>query len=500
MDLVVRVNGRLAHLIRTPHDIAPGGDATFIFPFTFGPTPGPWNIEFNLVEQNVAWFAEQGVGSLSIRTQSEEASAGSTFRAFSQAQRLCGAIYLPTGGIARGREGRIYPTVARRAEGCRVYDADGNQWIDYVMGWGAALLGYGNPEIRQAIAAEISGGAVLALPHELEVTVASMLADMIPSAEMTLFGKNGSDACTAAIRIARLHTGRRKVLFSGYHGWQDPFASALEPRLHSPTAESGTFRFALNDFDGIYQLANKHAPDLAAVIVEPAAQVEGVDGPVRDADPTFLRRLADICRECGALLIFDEILTGFRYPGGSVQSATGVTPDLTCLGKALSAGMPLSALIGRRDLIQANLAAAFYHPTYKGETYSLAAAAAALSLYQREDIPQRIRSFGSRLMDGINRVSHEIGVDGKVTGLPFRMVYAFSEVEPTRRMLMRTLLHQELLSRGILTFRGFMLPSLAHGEAELAQTLEAFRGALTRVREVSQANDFERHLEIAPVV
>lgn len=499
VDLVVRVNGQVAHLVRAPYDIAPGAEATFTFPFTFPLTPGPWEIALNLVEQNVAWFADRGVESLVVLTQQDDAPGGAVFRALSDARQLTGAIYLPTGGIARGRDGHAYPTVAQRAAGCRVYDSDGNQWIDYVMGWGAALLGYANPQVRRAIADHLDGGAVLALPHQSEVTVARMLSEMIPSAQMTLFGKNGSDACTAAIRIARLHTGRRTVLFSGYHGWQEPFASALEPRLR-PFAGMDAHRFALNDFGGFAQLIQEHSADVAAVMIEPAAQVEGVDGPVREADTNFLRHVADRCRDHGAILIFDEILTGFRHVAGSVQGATGVTPDLTCLGKALSAGMPLSALVGRRELIQPNLDAAFYHPTYKGEAYSLAAAVAALSVYRRDDVPGKIYSFGTSLMDGVNQISREIGVAGEMIGLPFRMVYRFAESDPTRRMLMRTLLHQALLARGVLTFRGFMLPSLAHEEAELAQTLEAFGDALKHVGEVAEAGDFERHLEIAPVL
>jgi glutamate-1-semialdehyde aminotransferase len=496
----VSVNGRLVHLIGTPNDVAPGGEVTFIFPFTFPKPPGPWEVELNLVEQNVAWFADHGVEPLTIVTQEDAGPREGLSQALQDARRLSGAIYSPTGDIARGRNGRAYPTVARRAEGCRVHDADGNQWIDYVMGWGSALLGYGNAQIRRAIAEELGGAAVLALPHELEVTVARMLSEMIPSAEMTVFGKNGSDVCTAGIRIAKLHTGRGKVLFSGYHGWQDPFASLSEPRLAPRSTGPDAYRFAPNDLGMFSRLIQEHGSDVAAVIIEPAAQVEGVDGPVRAADATFLAEVADLCRKCGAVLIFDEILTGFRHAGGSVQAATGVTPDLTCLGKALSAGMPLSALVGRRDLIQGNLRRAFYHPTYKGDVYSLAAARAALSVYQRDDVPAQIHSFGTRLMEGVNGISRELGLDGKLIGLPFRMAYAFREPEPTRRMLMRTLLHQELLGRGILTFRGFMLPSLAHGDAELTQTLEAFRAALRLVREAADADDFERHLEIAPVL
>jgi glutamate-1-semialdehyde aminotransferase len=235
------------------------------------------------------------------------------------------------------------------------------------------------------------------------------------------------------------------------------------------------------------------------VILEPAAQVEGVDGPVREADPAFLRGLAETCREHGALLIFDEIMTGFRYPGGSVQKATGVVPDLACFGKALSAGMPLSVLVGRRDVMKA-VGQIFYHPTFKGEAYSFAAAAAALRIYQAEDVPGRVADFGRRLLESINQVSRRLAIGGEMTGLPFRMVYRFEEPDPQRRTLMRTLLQQELLKQGVLSFRGFLLPSAAHGEAELRQTANAFEAALRRVQDVSRRDCFEQVLEIAPVL
>jgi glutamate-1-semialdehyde aminotransferase len=339
----------------------------------------------------------------------------------------------------------------------------------------------------------------MALPSVLEVEVAQLLGEMIPCAEMTLFGKNGSDVCTAAVRMARVYTGRPKVLFSGYSGWQDPFARAFESGLAQPGHAQTAFRFATHDLAQVEALFDEHSGQIAAVILEPAAQVEGVEGPVRDADPAFLRSLSELCKRHGALLIFDEILTGFRYPQGSVQKATGVIPELACFGKALTSGMPLSVLVGRREIMK-EVGRIFYHPTFKGEAYSFAAAAAALRIYQSEDVPGEIREFGSQLMQSVNDASRQMGVNGRMIGLPFRMVYRFDEPDESRRMLMRTLLYQELLKRGILPFRGLFLPSTAHGHAELRRTVDAFEQALGVVREVSASECFERHLEIPPVV
>ena len=177
-----------------------------------------------------------------------------------------------------------------------------------------------------------------------------------------------------------------------------------------------------------------------------------------------------------------------------------MTPDLACFGKALTSGMPLSVLVGRREIMSESIRRIFYHPTFKGETYSFAAAAAALKIYATEDIPARVALFGGRLKQAVAEAGCAVGIDGGLIGPPYRMVYLFNEPDPNRRMLMRTLLKQELLKRGVMTFRGFMLPSAAHGELELEQTAEAFESALRRVRDVADAGDFERHLEIPPVI
>lgn len=499
--LVVRVDGEEHHTVRLPHDLAPAGEVTvsfsFLVPFVF--FRSSIELSFHVVRANAGSPGDAAGDPLVVRVETGPAESGAAAEALQVGGLTCSAFYLPSGGVSRGRDGRPYPLFARHARGCRVRDLEGNEWIDYVMGWGSALLGYARPEITEAIRAELGSAAVSGLPSSLELEVAQLLCETIPCAEMTLFGKNGSDVCTAAVRIARVHTRRPKVLFSGYSGWHDPFAQVFEPALAQPGHAQSAFRFTTGDLAQVRAQFAEHAGQVAAVILEPAAQVEGVDGPVRDADPEFLHGLAEICRDHRALLIFDEIMTGFRYPGGSVQKATGVVPDLACFGKAMSAGMPLSVLVGRRDVMKA-VGRIFYHPTFKGEAYSFAAAAAALRLYQAEDVAARVGDFGRRLMDSINQVSRRLGIGGEMAGLPFRMVYRFHEPDLQRRTLMRTLLQQELLKQGVLCFRGFLLPAAAHGEAELQQTTDAFEAVLRRVQEVSHRNCFEQVLEIPPVV
>ncbi|HKE24010.1 MAG TPA: aminotransferase class III-fold pyridoxal phosphate-dependent enzyme [Bryobacteraceae bacterium] len=497
VELAVYIGGALHRTARIPHDVAPGEDVFVTIPLAFplDAEDGKWTVTVSFLEQNVAWFHEAGAEPLVVDIRAEEPEQGTLAEVCALARRSNWGMWLPTEGITRSRTGRRYPTFIEHAQGSRIRDSEGNEWIDYVMAGGGAVLGYAHPEVQAAIGRQLASSAVVTIAHVLEIKVTQMLCDMIPCAEMVLFGKHGSDVCTAAIRTARLHTGRRKVLYTGYHGWHDWYAEILQPKLKDPSEAPTLFRFDLNDASSFDALVEAHRGQIAAVILEPAAQAATLDHAPCDADPAFLRHVADVCRAQGCVLIFDEIVTGFRYPHGSVQQATGVIPDLACFGKALSAGMPLSALVGRRDVMQTSLYAA-YMPTFRGEVYSLAAAAAALGIHQRLDVPGKINDFGITLKDAINQLSRELNVRGGMIGVPFRMLYRFDEPNALRRVMMRTLLQQELLQRGILTFRGFMLPSMAHGALEIEQTVSAFRGALTRVQEVAADGSFVRHLEI----
>jgi glutamate-1-semialdehyde 2,1-aminomutase len=501
VQLAVFFDGVMQQMVSLPRHLQTGDEELLTFRLTFPQTAddGAWIIRYALVEQQVAWFCDRGAADLSRSVLATPALTGPAADAMAISIATNWAFWLPAECIRQSRTGRAYPSIMKEAQGCRVRDLDGNEWIDMVMTGGSAMLGYANPRIQEAIAAEMHSSAVMTLPHVLELEVSKILRETIPSAEMVLFGKHGSDACTLAIRLARLRTGRRKILFSGYHGWHDWFADQMQPELRRPGAELEVLRFPLNDLPAFERLFAEHAQDVAGVMVEPAAQAVSIDGPVQDVDTEFLRAVARRCRESGAVLIFDEIITGFRYALGGVQQVTGVTPDLTCLGKALAAGMPLSALVGRREVIAPNLAKACYFPTFRGEIYSLAAARKAIEIYRTEDVSGHIAKFGSRLMEEVNRVSRELGIAGGMRGLPIRMIYCFDEADPARRRVLRTLLQQELLQRGVLTFMGFMLPSFAHGDAELDQVVAAFQGALRTVRDVSASGRFAKHLEIPPV-
>jgi glutamate-1-semialdehyde aminotransferase len=306
--------------------------------------------------------------------------------------------------------------------------------------------------------------------------------------------------CTLAARVARRFTGRTTILFSGYHGWGDwwveqaGFAATGVPSRATPLIHP--FRF--NDLADFTRLFERHRADLAAVMLEPAGPAEAVGRVHDDGDPRVLAAIAAMTREAGALLVYDEIMTGFRYPGGSAQRATGVVPDLACLGKALANGMPLSALVGRAGVLQRVMAHTHYGPTYRGEVYSLAAARAALEIYRREPVAAHVWRHGESLRDAVHAACAELGIDARMAGPPFRQGLVFTDADPRRLVLKRTLYQQELLRAGLVSYDGLMLPSYAHDADALAAARAAVARALGVVARAEGEGQLDRYVEIPP--
>jgi glutamate-1-semialdehyde 2,1-aminomutase len=499
VDLVIRCDGTvLATHLMPRAEVHPGERVTVHFPLRLLCGEGVHELQMELVEQQVTCFTDQGMDPLRWTLVVEPAPASHSARLYEQAARISPWYYQPTQGVGRSIDGRLFPLFISRANGCYLWDLEGRQYIDYIMGWGCALLGYAEERVQKAIREVLDSAAVVPFPHPLEIEVAHMLTEDIPCAEMVVFGKNGSDVCTVAARLARVFTGKKTILYSGYHGWQDFWAEqagfAASGVPDRPERLIHPFKFNhLSDFMGLYQ---HYRDDLAAVVLEPSGPGEGIQGPVQDADRNFLAAIAQAAKEAGALLIYDEIITGYRYPSGSVQRATGVIPDLTCLGKALSAGMPLSALVGQAHIFQRSMHNTHYGPTFRGEIYSFAAAKAAIHIYRNEPVAEHVWNYGTRLQQGINRLCQQLGVAAACVGPPFRMALAFNEPDAERLRLKRTLCQQELFKAGVITYNGVMLPSYAHGDHVLQATLEAFGLALERVGMAEREDAFHRYLEI----
>ncbi|MFP4085552.1 MAG: aminotransferase class III-fold pyridoxal phosphate-dependent enzyme [Desulfobacteraceae bacterium] len=499
VDLLVSCDGHLlmTHPMPRP-EVLPGERVVIHFPLCMPNTAGKHKIIIDAVVQNKARFSEWGLKPLMIKLQLEAPLEDGNQEIYEQAKRINPWYYQPTQGISRSPDGGRYPLFSKRAKGCHIWDMTDRKYVDYVMGWGCSLLGYADDRVQKAIGEVLETAGVTPFPYPLEIEVARMLTEDIPCAEMVLFGKNGSDVCTAAVRMARRFTGRKKILTCGYHGWQDFwvekegfFRTGVPDR---PEQLHYSFRF--NDLDDFSRLLETCQEDLAAVMLEPSGPAENIQGPAQDTDREFLAALAHMTQKTGALLIFDEIVTGYRYPCHSVQKATGVIPDLACLGKALGGGMPLSALVGRAPVFESAAGHIHYGPTFKGEVYSFAAARTAIQIYRHEPVAQHVWEYGTRLQEGVNRLCEQVGIAARCLGPPFRMVLAFDEPNPERLRMKRTLYMQELLKAGVVTYNGIMLPSYAHDDAVLKMTLDSVGNSLEKVVHAERQADFHGYLEI----
>ncbi|MFI5281317.1 MAG: aminotransferase class III-fold pyridoxal phosphate-dependent enzyme [Gemmatimonadales bacterium] len=382
----------------------------------------------------------------------------------------------------------VAPVFLKRGKGSHVWDVDGNEYIDYPMALGPVILGHADPDVTAAVRAQLEDGVAFSLPHPLEVEVAEILTEMIPSAGMVRFGKNGSDATSGAVRAARAFTGRDMIACCGYHGWQDWYVGSTTRHRGVPEAVRAlTLTFGYNDLGSLRKLFDEHAGKIAAVVMEPVGVIE----PTGD----FLQRVAALCRERGALLVFDEIVTGFRVALGGAQELYGVVPDLACFGKAMANGYPLSAVVGRRDVMDV-FDEIFFSFTFGGEAVSLAAAKATIAaLRDRQVIPHLWRQ-GRRLRDGYNALAGETGLAGRTEciGLPPRTVLAFTNADGSESLPMKSLFQQEMIKRGILTAGGFNI-CWSHGDGDIDRTLDACRASLVLLAAAVAAGDVASRLE-----
>jgi glutamate-1-semialdehyde 2,1-aminomutase len=499
VSVVVSIDDVTYAVLVLPRDeVAAGESVTVHFALQAPHHEGRHRIQIDLVRHPNVRFSLDGAEPLTINVEVERAQ-GTASEPPSQAALAHNVwYYQPTVGIQHAKDGRTFPLFISKAKGCHVWDLEGREYIDYSMSWGATILGHADERIQAAIREKLATGALPPFPDPLEMEVSRLLVEDFPSAEMVVFGKNGSDACTVAARMARLVTGKRVILSCGFHGWQDfaldyfSFADSGIPERPEPALH----KFRFNDRDDFFRLFNEHRGDLAAVMIEPAGPFTGEEtGMGGDADAGFLGEIADAARRSKAILIFDEVITGYRYRTGSVQKATGIVPDLTCLGKALASGMPLSAVVGAARIFHTAFPRTHYCPTFKGEVYSFAAAKAAIGVYRSEPVIEHIWRHGEELRAGIHRISQDVGVAVECKGPPFRMGVHFPG-DPVTRRFKRTIFMQELLKEGVITVTGVMLPSYAHDAAVLARTLGAVGEALDKVAWAARTGDYDRLVEI----
>jgi len=359
------------------------------------------------------------------------------------------------------------PLYADSAQGSRLQDVDGNEFLDFISSLLAISLGYRDPDVDAAVTDQLEKGILFSLPHPLEIEVSERICEMVPCAEMVRFGKNGSDATAGAIRLARAYTRRNHVAVCGYHGWQDWYIGSTSRDLGVPEAvRELTHGFGYNDLSSLEDLFRAYPDELAAVILEPMNVAYPEDG--------FLEGIRELTENHGTLLVFDETITGFRFANGGAQQLFGVVPDLATFGKGLANGYPLAALTGRADIMRM-LEDVFFSFTMGGETLSLAAAKAVLDKLQRDNVVDQLRSQGEKVIRGIQSLveRHGVGEIISVSGHPSWSFLNFSGAGEYSVWQVRTLFLQEVFARGILVLGSHNM-SFTHSDDDVDMLLRTY--------------------------
>jgi glutamate-1-semialdehyde 2,1-aminomutase len=392
----------------------------------------------------------------------------------------------------------LEPLFVSRARGSKVYDVDGGVYIDYVSSWGPMILGHAHPQVRKAMSQALSRGWSYGAATELEVRLAQKISTAIPSMELVRMVSSGTEAAMSAVRVARGFTGRDKIIkFEGcYHGHADSFlVKAGSGAITFGVPDSAgvpeslavnTLVAPYNDLEAVHALFNQNPSQIACVIVEPIAGNMGIVMPREE----FLKGLEEVCRMNGALLIFDEVITGFRLIYGGVQKTFGITPDLTCLGKVIGGGMPVGAYGGRREVMEkvSPLGPIYQAGTLSGNPLAMTCGLATLELLRQKDVYKRLDRLTKELCRGLEDFVRQKGIPARInrSGSMFTLFFTEDEVYDYTSAKKADVGKYAKYFQGMLQ-AGVWLPpsqfeacfvSLAHTTKDLKKTLEAAASAL----------------------
>ena len=387
-----------------------------------------------------------------------------------------------------------------RGEGCHVWDVDGNEFIEYNMGVRSVTLGHAYPSVVKAAYMQMLKGNNFIRPATIEIECAEKLLSMIAKAEMVKFAKNGSDATNGAIKLSRAYTGRDLIAFCGNH----PFFSVDDWFIGSTPMSAGvpkviqnlSVKFQYNDIESVKELFQQYPQKIACVILEPEKEQEPKDN--------FLHELQKLCKQNGAIFILDEMITGFRWNNGGAQAVHNITPDLCTFGKALANGFSVSALVGKRELMQLGgldhdkERVFLMSGTHGAENHGLAAAIETMKIYEKEPVVETLWRQGTRLASGLRKSidEHQLTDYVPIMGRPCCLVYGSRDHEKAPSQPFRTLLIQEVMKRGILA--PSLVVSYSHTDEDIDKTIEAFHEAFHIYRKALDEG-IDKYLQGRPV-
>lgn len=409
---------------------------------------------------------------------------------------------IPGGAQLLGKRSEMYlpeqwPSYYSKAKGCEIWDLDGRKFTDCTMvGVGASVLGYADPDVNAAVIAAVKGGNMTTLNPPEEVELAELLCELHPWAEMVRYARTGGEVMAMAVRIARAATGREKIAFCGYHGWHDWYLSAnlaedkaldghllpgLEP-LGVPRGLKGTMLpFRYNHLEELEFIVREHGITLAAIVMEPCRD----EGPASG----FLEGVRKLATQIGAVLIFDEITSGWRMATSGMHRIYGVDPDLAAFGKTMSNGIPMATVIGRA-VIMDYAQRTFISSTYCTERLGPSAAVATLKKHRRENVGQYLTDVGIRVQEAWKKTAQQAGLKISVTGIP--PLASFS-LDYANKPALLTLFTQKMLDRKILASDRFYA-NFRHEEKHLKQYFKAVHEVFHILAGALQKGDVEAHL------
>lgn len=381
----------------------------------------------------------------------------------------------------------VYPAYMKYGTGSHVWDVDENEYIDYVLGLGPIILGYNYPSVTEAIVDALQKGITFSMPHYMEIELAELMCSVVPSAEMVKFTKTGSDAVTAAVRAARAITGRDKIAYCGGGGvWHDWFIVSTSRNLGVPKFNRELIKiFQYNKIETLQQIFEENKGEVAAVCIEPVVY----ESPTQ----TFLKDVQKLTNENNAILIFDEVVTGFRIALGGAQQHFGIKPDLSCFGKAMGNGMPLGAVAGQKEYMKV-FHDVFYSTTYAGEIPSLAAGIATISTIKNKNVISHLWDKGTELKAVFQKIVQQFDLDIAVIGMPHRLGLLVNDKTGVDSLLLKSILYQECIERGIIFGPGSILHTFSHTTDDTKKTTDAFTNAVEILKKSIDSGNPEQFL------
>lgn len=386
----------------------------------------------------------------------------------------------------------ISPYFIERGEGSHVWDVDGHEYIDFINALGAITLGHCDPDVTFAVKQQINKGTIFSLADPIEMKVAEKIIEMVPSAEKVRFGKNGSDATAGCVRLARAFTGKESIISCGYHGWQDWYIGSTPRNKGVPKCvQDLTHTFEFNNLNSLEKKLHELEDDVAGVILEPMN--------TQFPDKGFLEGVKELTHKHKAVLIFDEVVTGFRHANGGAQEYFRVSPDLTALGKGLANGYPLSAIAGAAEIMDL-LEEVYFSFTAGGETLSLAAALACLEKLERENVIENMSSKGEYLNKSVNQIIKKKLLEEILTiqGHPAWSFLIIQDHEIIDSDTIKTLFMQEMMDNGILCL-GSHLITHAHTDDDIEQMILTYDKFTDKLKDVIDGTSIENILRCEPL-